>query len=220
VALDEAQLQRELQDAMRGRDRLRIDVLRGLIAAIKNVKVERQVAQLPEAEIVGLVRKELNKRTEIIGFARQAGRAETEAQAEAERAMLEAYLPQQMDAAALDAAVRPSPPSSAPPRSAPSWRSCADATPANTTASWPRRSSRASHNEQRPVAPASVPGGRRQACGARPERQGTPQKTSASGGGRHARKASGGGLTVCPSHLPRAARAVGETPASTGLRFE
>jgi uncharacterized protein YqeY len=106
VALEESQLQRELQDAMRARDRLRIDVLRGLIAAIKNAKVERQVAQLPEAEIVALVRKELNKRVEIIGFARQAGRAETEAQAEAERAMLEAYLPQQMDAGALETVVK------------------------------------------------------------------------------------------------------------------
>jgi uncharacterized protein len=106
VALAEAQLQRELQDAMRARDRLRIDVLRGLIAAIKNAKVERQVAQLPEAEIVAVVRKELNKRVEIIGFARQAGRTETVTQAEAERAMLEAYLPQQMDAGALEAAVR------------------------------------------------------------------------------------------------------------------
>jgi uncharacterized protein YqeY len=106
VALEESQLQRELQDAMRARDRLRIDVLRGLIAAIKNAKVERQVAQLAEAEIVALVRKELNKRVEIIGFARQAGRAETEAQAEAERAMLDAYLPQQMDAGALETVVK------------------------------------------------------------------------------------------------------------------
>jgi uncharacterized protein YqeY len=106
VALAEAQLQRDLQDAMRARDRLRIDVLRGLIAAIKNAKVERQVAELPEAEIVGLLRKELNKRTEIIGYAQQAGRAETVAQSEAEKAILEAYLPKQLDAAELESVVR------------------------------------------------------------------------------------------------------------------
>ena len=106
MALAEAQLQRDLQDAMRARDRQRIDVLRGLIAAIKNAKVERQVAELPEADIVALVRKELNKRSEIIGYARQAGRAETVAQNEAEQAMLEAYLPKQLDAAELEAVVR------------------------------------------------------------------------------------------------------------------
>ena len=106
MAVAEAQLQRDLQDAMRARDRQRIDVLRGLLAAIKNAKVERQLAELPEADILAIVRKELNKRTEIIGYARQAGRAETVAQGEAEQAILEAYLPQQLGAAELDAVVR------------------------------------------------------------------------------------------------------------------
>jgi uncharacterized protein YqeY len=106
VALDEAQLQRDLQDAMRARDRARIDVLRGVIAAIKNLKVERQIAQLPEADIVGIVRKELNKRVEIIGYARQAGRSETVAQSEAEQAILQAYLPQQLDPAALESVIK------------------------------------------------------------------------------------------------------------------
>jgi len=106
VAVDEAGLQRDLQDAMRARDRRRIDVLRGLIAAIKNTKVERQVATLPEPEIVALVRKEVNKRTEIVGFAQQAGRAEAVADAEAERALLEAYLPTQLGPAELEAVIK------------------------------------------------------------------------------------------------------------------
>jgi uncharacterized protein YqeY len=103
---DEARLQRDLQDAMRARDRLRIDVLRGVISAVKNTKVEKQVPELPEAEIVAVIRKELNKRLEIVDFARKAGREETVAQAEAEKAILDAYLPAQMDAAALEAAIR------------------------------------------------------------------------------------------------------------------
>ncbi|MDX2171180.1 MAG: GatB/YqeY domain-containing protein [Deltaproteobacteria bacterium] len=102
----EAALQRDLQDAMRARDRVRIDVLRGLITAVKNTKVDKQVPELPEAEIVALVRKEANKRVEIIDFARQANRAETVAQAETEKAILDAYLPAQMDAAQLEAAIR------------------------------------------------------------------------------------------------------------------
>ena len=104
--VDEARLQRDLQDAMRARERLRIDVLRGVITAVKNLKVEKQVGELPEAEIVGVLRKELNKRLEIADFARKAGREETVAQAAEEKAILEAYLPAQMDAAALEAAVR------------------------------------------------------------------------------------------------------------------
>ena len=105
MPVDEARLQRDLQDAMRARDRLRIDVLRGVIAAVKNAKVERQVPALAEADIVAIVRKEVNKRTEIIGYAEQAGRAETVAQSEAEKAVLGAYLPTQLDAAQLDAVV-------------------------------------------------------------------------------------------------------------------
>jgi uncharacterized protein YqeY len=103
---DEAALQRDLQDAMRARDRVRIDVLRGLITAVKNTKVDKQVPELPEAEIVALVRKEANKRVEIMEFARKANRAETVAQAETEKAILDAYLPAQMDAAQLEAAIR------------------------------------------------------------------------------------------------------------------
>ena len=102
---DEARLQRDLQDAMRARDRLRIDVLRGVITAVKNTKVDKQVPELPEAEIVAVIRKELNKRAEIADFARKAGRDETVAQADAEKAILDAYLPAQMDAAALEAAI-------------------------------------------------------------------------------------------------------------------
>jgi uncharacterized protein YqeY len=105
MSLGEAQLQRDLQEAMRARDRQRIDVLRGLIAAIKNLKVERRVAELSEADIVALVRKEHNKRAEVIAYARQGGRAETVAQNEAEQALLDAYLPRQLDPAELESII-------------------------------------------------------------------------------------------------------------------
>ncbi|MGD9764779.1 MAG: GatB/YqeY domain-containing protein [Candidatus Binatia bacterium] len=103
---DEASLQRDLQDAMRARERVRIDVLRGLIAAVKNLKIEKRVAALDEAEILALIRKEASKRVEIADFAKRAERADALAQAEDEKAILDAYLPAQMDAAALEAAIR------------------------------------------------------------------------------------------------------------------
>lgn len=99
-------LQEELKGAMRARDMPRVYVLRGLLTAIKNLKVEKQVGLLPEPEIVGLVRKELGKRVEAIGYAEKAGRSETVAQNEVEKAILEAYLPAQLDAAALEAVIR------------------------------------------------------------------------------------------------------------------
>jgi uncharacterized protein YqeY len=91
---------------MRAREMEKVYVLRGVIAAIKNAKVDKQVKELPEAEVVALMRKEVSKRVEAIEFAEKAGRAETAAQNRAEKAILDAYLPTQMDAAQLEAAIR------------------------------------------------------------------------------------------------------------------
>jgi hypothetical protein len=102
----EADLQKDLQSAMRARDMNKVYVLRGVIAAIKNAKVDRQVAELPEAEVVAIMRKEVAKRVETIEFAEKAGRAETAAQNRAEKEVLDAYLPSQMDAATLEKTIR------------------------------------------------------------------------------------------------------------------
>jgi uncharacterized protein YqeY len=102
----EAQLQEDLKAAMKARDMETVYVLRGLIAVIKNLKVEKQVAQLPEADIAGQVRKEMNKRTEAAGFARQANRPELVEKNEHERKLLEKYLPQQLSAEALQAIIK------------------------------------------------------------------------------------------------------------------
>jgi uncharacterized protein YqeY len=104
--LNEAQIQAELQSAMRAREMPKVYVLRGLVAAIKNLKVEKQVKELPEAEITALVKKEVSKRTEALTFAEQGGRTELIEQNRAEIALLEVYLPHQLDAAELEAAIR------------------------------------------------------------------------------------------------------------------
>jgi len=104
--VDERQLQSELQAAMKARAMEKVYILRGLITAIKNLKVERQVPNLPEADIVTLVRKEINKRTEAAGFARQANRPELVERNEQEKALLEAYLPQQLTPGQLEQAIK------------------------------------------------------------------------------------------------------------------
>jgi uncharacterized protein YqeY len=104
--LNETQIQTDLQNAMRAREMPKVYVLRSLVAAIKNLKVEKQVKELPELEITGLVKKEVSKRAEALAFAEQGGRAELVEQNRAEIALLEVYLPQQLDAAELEAAIR------------------------------------------------------------------------------------------------------------------
>ncbi|MBI4518321.1 MAG: GatB/YqeY domain-containing protein [Deltaproteobacteria bacterium] len=102
----EAQIQADLSAAMKGRDMTKVYVLRGVLAAVKNLKVEKMIKEVPEVEVAALIRKEVNKRIEAAGFAAKSGRDELVEQNRAEQAVLEAYLPAQLDAAALEAVIR------------------------------------------------------------------------------------------------------------------
>lgn len=104
--VSEAQLQEDLKSAMKARAMETVYVLRGLIAAIKNVKVEKQVAELPEADIVALVRKEVNKRSEALEFARKGNRPDLVEQNEREKVLLDKYLPQQLASDVLEDAIK------------------------------------------------------------------------------------------------------------------
>jgi uncharacterized protein YqeY len=106
VPLTEQQLADDLNRAMKARDMPRVYVLRGVIAAVKNLKVERRGAEIGEADLVQVVRKEIRKREEAEEFAVKAGRQEAVDQNRSERAMLEAYAPAQLDPSTLEEAIR------------------------------------------------------------------------------------------------------------------
>lgn len=104
--LTEQRLTEDLTRAMKAREMPRVYVLRGLLSAVKNLKVEKRAPTLAEADLVQLVRRELRQREEAEEFAARAGRADLVAQNRAEREMLEGYAPPALDAAALEAAIR------------------------------------------------------------------------------------------------------------------
>lgn len=104
--VSEAQLQEDLKSAMKARATETVYVLRGLIAAVKNLKVEKRAGELPEADIVALVRKEASKRSEAIEFARKGNRQDLVEQNERERVLLEKYLPPQLRAEELEAVIK------------------------------------------------------------------------------------------------------------------
>src|SRR5439155_1373564 len=58
-ALTEQQLADDLTRAMKAREMPRVYVLRGLITAAKNLKIERRGAALAEVDLVQLVRREI-----------------------------------------------------------------------------------------------------------------------------------------------------------------
>ena len=106
MAPTEEQLTQELTRAMKAREMPRVYVLRGVLAAVKNLKVEKRGAALGEDELVQLVRKEIRKREEAEEFAAKAGRSELVEQNRAERVMLEEWVPAQLDAAQLEQVIR------------------------------------------------------------------------------------------------------------------
>ena len=106
VPLTEEQLSAALTAAMKARDVARLEVLRGVVSAAKNLKVEKRIAQLDSPDLEQVVRREIKKRDEAEVFAVQAGRDELVAQNRNERAILESLVPPLLDAAALEAAIR------------------------------------------------------------------------------------------------------------------
>ena len=95
----EAELKQKLMDdlkqAMRGGDKVRRSVIRLVMAAIKNAEIARQAA-LDDTDVLGIIAKEVRQRRESIEAFRLGNRHDLVAQEEAELAILNEYLPQQM----------------------------------------------------------------------------------------------------------------------------
>jgi uncharacterized protein len=89
------QLNSELATAMRAGDTQRRDVLRMLLAAIKQTEVDSR-ATLDDAGVQEVLRKQLKQRQESITDYQKAGRREAVEQETAEIAIIETYLPQLM----------------------------------------------------------------------------------------------------------------------------
>jgi len=85
----------DLKQAMRGGDKVRRSVIRLVAAAIKNAEIARQ-ATLDDTDILGIIAKEVRQRHESIEAFRLGNRPDLVAQEEAELAILNQYLPQQM----------------------------------------------------------------------------------------------------------------------------
>jgi hypothetical protein len=68
--------------------------------------VEKRGVTVGEEEIVQVIRREIRKREEAETFAVKAGRQELIDQNRAERALLEEYVPAQLDASRLEGVIR------------------------------------------------------------------------------------------------------------------
>ena len=85
----------DLKQAMKGGDEVKRSVIRLVMAAIKNAEIARQAAS-SDADILGIIAKEVRQRQESIESFKQGNRHDLVVKEEAELAVLKEYLPQQM----------------------------------------------------------------------------------------------------------------------------
>ena len=95
----------DLRQAMRSGDKTRRSAIRLLMAAISNAEIAQQTA-LEDADILGIIAKEVRQRRESIEAFKQGNRQDLVTQEEAELAVLQEYLPQQMTHEEIVAAAR------------------------------------------------------------------------------------------------------------------
>ncbi|MFN0163596.1 MAG: GatB/YqeY domain-containing protein [Burkholderiales bacterium] len=94
----------DMKTAMRARDAQRLSAIRMLLAAVKQVEVDRRIVPT-DADIVAIVERELKKRRDSVTQYRAAGREDLAQNEEFEVGVLSAYLPAQADAAEITAAI-------------------------------------------------------------------------------------------------------------------
>jgi uncharacterized protein YqeY len=94
----------DMKAAMRAKDAPRLLTIRGLLAAMKQREVDERIV-LDDAAVIGILDKLVKQRKDSIEQFTAGGRQDLVDKETAELHVLEAYLPQRLDAAATEAEV-------------------------------------------------------------------------------------------------------------------
>jgi uncharacterized protein YqeY len=92
----QADIQNDLKKAMLASEKNVVMVLRGLLASIQNAEIEKKT-QLTDDEVIRLLQKEVKKRVEAAEMYARGGSIDREQAELAEKRIIEAYLPEQLD---------------------------------------------------------------------------------------------------------------------------
>ena len=99
-----------MKDAMRAKDQAALGTIRLIIAKLKDVDIAARTEASREGvaddRILSMMQGMIKQRNESIALYEKGGRADLADKEKAEIAVIERFLPQQMDEAAVDAAVR------------------------------------------------------------------------------------------------------------------
>ena len=99
-----ARITDDMKTAMRAKDAARLGTIRLLLAAVKQKEVDDRI-ELDDATVSSIVEKLIKQRKDSISQFQAAGRDDLVAAEQAELVVLQAYLPEQLSAAEVEAAV-------------------------------------------------------------------------------------------------------------------
>jgi uncharacterized protein YqeY len=99
-----ARITDDMKTAMRAKDAARLGTIRLLLAAVKQKEVDERI-ELDDAAVSSIVEKLIKQRKDSISQFQTAGRDDLVAAEQAELAVLQDYLPEQLSAAEVEAAV-------------------------------------------------------------------------------------------------------------------
>jgi uncharacterized protein YqeY len=99
-----ARITEDMKAAMRAKDSVKLGTIRLLLAAIKQKEVDERI-ELDDASVVAVLDKLVKQRKDAIAAYEQAQRQDLADQEKAELTLLETYLPERLDSAAIAAAV-------------------------------------------------------------------------------------------------------------------
>jgi uncharacterized protein YqeY len=99
------QLEEDIRNTMRARNRERLGTLRFLKSQIQLAE-KNALAELDDAGVSDVISKQAKDRRESIEMFGQGGRADLVEQEQAALAVLQEYMPEQMDAEAIEALAR------------------------------------------------------------------------------------------------------------------
>jgi len=99
-----ARITDDMKTAMRAKEMARLGTIRLLLAAIKQREVDERI-ELDDAAVSSIVEKLIKQRKDSISQFQVAGRDDLVAAEQGELVVLQAYLPEQLSAAEVEAAV-------------------------------------------------------------------------------------------------------------------
>jgi len=92
----------DLKQSMLAKDAVRTSTLRMLKSAIEYYKMEKKQESLTDADVTGVIKKQVKQRQDSIEGFEKGGRSDLVAKEQAELAILKSYLPEELSQAQLE----------------------------------------------------------------------------------------------------------------------